>query len=1264
MTPPPADTTTSVAVTFVNPNNGNSSTSNLTATIVDNRKNMCVHLSAQDPSKYVKAVLCIDLSNDSDPTTLASHSLKIGPNYIGTVSSVGPSDIHYPFADGVEYSIKIKALLREGSSNSVLSFDGRFTWGSQSNAESYQHIHMDNGGTTFVQSDCYVQNPNEIENGSTIELNVPLDTSNDHGLVPLSMVFVFDEADNYPANATDNSESLSSYCVEQAYESSGQYILENNELTDDRIYYCNVTAIYDDGHTISVTLPDAIHVIGKPEIDSITAYGLGVGQTDADVQGIPQVAEVYMSESGSPVNIPTANGNIRFELRQGDDAYYSATLPISTEVTDGTIKYTINKDDLTKEWTTTAPAQNEDGEYTYNVFAIVEYSSSGGGANIVKTSDAVEKTFTSDIIPLPSVEIYNAWVLASVTTIAGQDQVDMTDADSAAGYAAAPETGILVRFKKHDYYGISETDGFYQDLDAIDGDGNAVTNHKFMIKVNDGEFQPVERLHQILGNASKNDRQNATDLFSAIMLENEDGIYPNIPGTPGVVGSSQEYIYALICGPSGTYQPYTQGDSVVVSVQILGPAGEVTIPDATESNEHVVVNKINEYEMTVCTDSEPTFTNNTIRIPINNPNTQENELYFASVNVTSNLASPNDDVTVDISNDGVFDVELSNPNIRGAGSANDITYQVRHVIYDPNNEGNTIMGPVSAEYTIHAKDEPTSSNFSVSNYSYDTFNVESQCGFTFNIDFFDVGTTSTSGVHVYFESNNDDANASNDIPKTLVYDVKRSDGDSQANITVILQTTGPETSAVTDGVKIQDINGNDSENLWLNFSSGTLSFVPYYTAQTECTDVPIDEHIEVEDAKHEEDIYNVPVIDVVTGINLIGGALESHTGTQVEWNNELGQYNARPSVTASHDLTVNSQDQSGSVVDNVDTSSYDLNLGNAVSSYNIVFRVKVVTADNEEYLSQGVTLTFDSVSFDQSVMTVTCERGSNDTNLRVHYDNYTAEPSTAASLNVEEVKLVHNPNGSNDPQDADVVVLNCTTTSNDIQPDSTSLNYNISDYEQGNELKLQMRVKAGCDYTVTYSGGIPENKDSVATYLSLDAPITEYTVATKLQVTIESTYQVVSGGTHDGKIALSLKINTNGLHSEGLESFVCILAQEGDFTNENDSDGQGKQVVVSFSSTADVPPTYDQQADAIATPGSGENIAANETVNLTTEATNGIDEPNGIFTLVTGDLTSSDESTLYIPIEAAFDNTKAITVVCIVANRLGIAVDNATVVPS
>lgn len=1264
MTPPPEDRTTSVAVTFVNPDNS-SSTSNLTATIYDNRNNICVNVSVQDPSKYVKAVVCIDTNEETNPTTLASHSLKIGPNFIGTVLSVGPSDIRYAFADGVEYSIKIKALLREGTSNSVISFDSKFTWGSQSNAESYQHIHMDNGGTTFVQSDCYVQNPNEIENGSTIELNVPLDTSNDHGLVPHSMVFVFDEADNYPANATDNSESLSSYCVEQAYESSGEYILENNELTNDSIYACNVTAIYSDGHTTSVTLPVKLYVIAKPVISSITAYGLGVDQTDADDDEIAQVMDVYMSESGTPVNIPTANGDIRFEFRQGDDTYYSATLPVSTtQESDNTIKYTITKEDLTQEWSTTAPTQNEDGSYTYNIVAILEYDAVSGSDNIVKTSDAVEKTFTSDIIPLPSVEAFNAWILASVTTVDGQDQVDLADPVSDAGYTAAPETAIVVRFKKHNYYGSGKTDGFHQDLDAVDGDGNPVTNHKFMIKVNDGEFQPVQRLHQILGDPSKNDRENATDAFSAPMLENEDGVYPNIPGPSGVPGSSQEYIYALICGPSEDYEPYTQGDSVVVSVQILGPGGEVTIPEPTSSNEHVVVNKINQYEMTVCTDSEPTFIDDTIRIPINNPNTQENELYFASVNVTSNLASPNDDVTVDISNDGVFDVELPNPDIRGAGSANDINYQVRYIIADPNNVESTIMGPVSAEYTIHAKDEPTSANFLVSNYEYKIFNDESESSFTFDIDFYDVGTTSINGVHVYFESDNDDATASNDISRTLVYDVKRSDGDNQTNILVTLQTTGPETSAVTDGVKIQDINGNDSENLWLNFSSGTLSFVPYYTAQTECTDVPIDEHIEVEDAKHEEDIYNVPVIDVVNDVTLVGGALEAFTGTQVEWTNELNQYDERPSVTATHDLSVNTQDQSSGVVDDSEKSYYDIDLGNAVSSYTVEIRVKIVTGDGEVYLSEAVTVTFDSVSVDQSGMTITVLRGSNNVNLRASHSDYTADPSTAASLNVEEVQLVHNENGSHDPEDEGVVLLNCTTTSDDIQPDGTALNYDISSFALGDELKLQMRMKVGCDYTVTYSGGIPENKDSVATYLSLETvPTKNYIVATKPEVTIGPTYQVVSGGPNDENIALFIKIDAKGLHKEGVESCVCILAQEGDYTNENDGDGQGKQVVISFSSTADVPPTYDQQADAIATFGSGENIAANETVYLTIETIDGIEEPNGQFVLVTDDLTSSDESTLYIPPDAGFDNTKPITFVIICSTKLGITVANATVTP-
>jgi hypothetical protein len=231
------------------------------------------------------------------------------------------------------------------------------------------------------------------------------------------------------------------------------------------------------------------------------------------------------------------------------------------------------------------------------------------------------------------------------------------------------------------------------------------------------------------------------------------------------LGSAQEPIYFLI--PSTDL--FVQTDSVKVSVAIEPRTGETTRPAATESNTVVAVSKVNQYVMTVGTASEPRFIQGTLTVPINNPTSSD--AYFTHAIFTSNLAAPNALKEVSVSNDGVFDIAVVNPNIRGANC----DYQVRYKISDPNASG-SITGPISATYSVMLNDPPGLDNFSVTNFSYKTFNNDGVSSFKFDVTFQTVGTRSVDGVIVYFESTNDDADATNDITLILtqLMDVKKS----------------------------------------------------------------------------------------------------------------------------------------------------------------------------------------------------------------------------------------------------------------------------------------------------------------------------------------------------------------------------------------------------------------------------------------------------------------------------------------------------------
>ena len=1261
--------TTSVTVDFC-PRNSSTASSTLTGTLIDNRNYLTLNLNyADNVANFVNAQVLIDSIDATSPATLKSYNLKLGQNFIGTSSSVSANDIRHSFTNLSRYSIKVKAVTNDGSVTTLYSQYAN----DESPSSSYNFLFRSDGGDVFASdANCNIANPNEIEgvDGNVIEIDCPLDIAQPgaDSRVPSKVLFTFDETDDYVGteNDTDNSEQLSGCSFLVDFEVSGRYILtqtSDNHLTNDSSYAVSVTAIYDSangGHTVSKTLDDLVHAITSPVIDHVVAYGLDEDQTDAEDPTISSVMNVYLTSESSPVKILPASGKVTFKLSQDGAVFYSAEMDVSsTTDTDGNYVYTILKADLTKIWTTTPPMQNANKSYTFDVTAEVEYTIVGG--SVVKTSNIVPATFTSDINQLSSVNLVNAWMAATNVAGSGDRTVNISNATTASGYSVAPELGMIVTIPKNDLYGSAITAGMYQDLDAVDSDGNPTTYHKFMMSTNGGTYKPVKKLYQIQGNSTKTIQENCIallELTAGDAIENNDGLYPNIPGTPSVLGSAQPPIYVWI---PNVVNGFSQQDSVKISVAIIPPSGLTTLPAPTESDEVVAVNKINRYTMTVGPESvsEPRFTgtgaNGDLVVPIHNPTTATtDEFYFSSaIFSSSNLSSPNDSVTQAVSNSGVFDITIEDPSIRGTATTCD--YRVAYKIDDPN--GGTITGPDSILYSIYLKDEPTKDNFTISNFSYKTFNDNGESSFKFDIVFNDVGNTSIDGTNVYFSSNNDDANNSNDIPETLVLTVERLDGDSQSNLTVTLQSTAPTTSAVTDGIKIGDSDGSLSSNTWLNFRSGTITFKPYYTARVTSSD---DAQNEIDDEKT-EDILNIPVVDLPANVSLTGGVIESYDDTKLEWDNDLSDYSGLSSITASYDLALNSVNQTNNITAN---NSYTVDLGSTPSTYTLELRTKVSSnVDANVYYSKKVVVVFNSVSVVQSGMNVTVSRGSNDTNLNAQFAAYTTDPPAPAApnLNVTEVKVVDNSISAvnTNPDDEGVKVLTCTSDSTSVQLAAIVNSYDLAEdeYEQADLMNLTVRMEAGVDYTLKYGDSSTSNEESTPLYLALNGPSKPYVVATKPSVEILNRYHVLSGP-YAGQTALHMTCDLKGAKHEGAQSVTVIMAREGDYTDANNGSGSGAEIILTFESNNARLRSYTVGPNADVTLSSTDNLGANEVHTLNTDDTEGFSESTstGDFTLVMGTLDNSDESTLYMPIDCEF-TTFPISIIVVVSTRLGTDVD-------
>lgn len=1262
MTPPPPpsnDETTAVSVVF---KKGSTVLPNISAYLYDERNSVTIKINGDD--NKTTYTLTID-SRDESSNQHLPITLKPGQHVID--SSI------YEFSDRLPYVFKMMVTQNK---QTYYSYFSHGVEESNQNTQSYSFFYREDGGDVFSE-DSAVLNPNEIENNSPIIISAPVidpqvisltkelnvlqgelanlnESSEEYTAKeeeiaakqaaieqvedtrkPHTVMFSFDEVDNYigVANDSDNTEQIVNYSPVFEYAESGEYHLENNQLVNGRSYLVKVIGIYSDGEVIHKKLNDKVNVITAPVIHNITGYGLGADPTDPSNDAVSTVMEIKITAASSPDNIAAVNNQIKFNFKQSGELIYSATkevIPVSDAV-NGNIIYRVLTEDMSQPQS--PPTQNEDKSYTYDVTAVLEYSLEEGSATIVKTSNSVSKDFKDDIIPIAEVTILNAWIAASVTIVHDERVVNLDDGRSAQGYQNAPVTAIAGQFSKHDYFGSGKTTGFIKDLDFID------TKFKFEMSVNEGEWQPVQNLHIILGAVNASDQQNYVNLMSEEMQSNPDGLYsnPDVPDelkTPTrVPGSQQPDIYFMVCGPP--QNPYQQDDSIQVRVQIITPEGETTIPSPTESNENIVMNKVIKYIMEKKTSSEPKFIgsgdDSVLLIPINNVTNQD---YLDSVTFKSDLEEPNDSITQTVTDkDGVFDVNVFNPSARGVNEQ--MKYTVYYTLSDPNTD-TTIRGPVSIEYTISVSDEPVNENFTISNFDYNTFHGENESSFEFKVSFQDVDSTSINGINVYFKSDNDDENSSNNIPETLVATVSRynsdeSEHDENELIKVTLQTEGPSTSSATDGVKVLDKSGNSSNQIWKNYRSGTIVFRPYIESGNEVN--------EVSGVYDEEVINNFPVFDPVDPefVSLTGGVIQSYQGTQVSWTNDLTEkYGSVSNVDASHELSVNSQDQTENI--NGDSDSYHVNISGAASTYTVDIKVKIVAVNGDVFYSESTTVVFDSVSVQTSSLNVTVARGSNHSVFKASYQPLVVDDGDDDNLVVTSVEIVDNedPDNNVDPEGEAVVVLICTSTDANIKPATTVHTHDISSYQLGDDIDAVVRVEAGVKYTVNDG----ESQNSIPLYLTLSAA-ENYVVAKKPSVNVADTYVVVNN-----ELKITLNINANGLWNEGLQGCFVLLTQDGDFTDEVDADPKGALATLHFDSTQFLN-TYETQVPANAEPESIDNMATGEPFELT-------DENGTTYNLTLNTLNSDDKSVLTVPANAGFDFTKPLMVIAVASTRLGL----------
>jgi hypothetical protein len=1152
--PPSSTPSTSVQINFYN-SDGTLNT-DFNGQLSDNRSDGINLTLSGDSSQVLTAQLYVDSATATNTATLKTYKLNLGGDNIIKVGQAGETD-RYLFVNDTHYSLKVKIML---NTTGFPTCYGKFTISGAAQTTSYNYLY-----TTTVDtiSSATVTNPDSIQNDSSIVISAPMNFVDTRR--PVDMVFTFDVFEY--SSTDDNSGSLAPYVAVLSYSSDNTYTLTNNQLVNDNKYACTVTAVYADGWSTSKNVVEPVYVVTAPVINTETsvAYGLD-DKLDAGDQATSTVAIIKLEPGSTPVNITLYDGNVTFHFKQGNQGNLCYSASIVASITD---TYTIMRSDLVEEGG--IPVQNSDavGSFNFDVTALIIYNKTGG--TFTKVSNIWADNYTMDVIPLTEVSLENAWISTAVTTVGGSRMVDNDNTTSMTGYAAAPEFGLVGKFQKNNFFGNGGI-GLLNDLDTTD------TQFKFEITVNSGPKIDVPKLALMKGYLGegafhvpvyRTNQENYTALLAETVQTLTGGKVDNVPLVgSAVLGSQQPDLYFTIPQMNGAVKLYEQDDNVKVTVSITSKTKGITLAQGTVSNAVKVVHKVNTYTMGVGSDSEPRMSgsgvNAVLTVPINNPTTKSTgDYYLASSTFKSNLTAPNNSVTVTQSGSGVFDMSITNPVPSVTSSC---TYQVAYNIADPN--GSEVRGPLSQAYTVRLSDEPTAANnLSVTNYTYTTFGDATGpkvAGFTFDIEFKDVAASVVDGVHVYFKKGSD---------LDLVKTVMRGPNDVQTGINVVLQSTPPDVFDSSSGVNVMDSAG-DVGVFWNNWSKGEIVFKAFKTPLMEsATDAAGPDSTD----SASFDIFNIPPISAPTDFVLNGGVKEMYKETSVQWMGTLSVYGT--DVTPSYVLTL-SEASNVAVDKSADVLNFDL-LGDTINYYNVdiqtlpadteyklALKIKLVGTNGYAWYGTLQTITFNSVSVDESSRAVSVKRGSAITVLKASFSNNTTDPAVASNLVHVERKLVDNVNNSNNPENPDIQVLE-NGAADAVQADTLTHTYNLltAGYARGDVLNLQVRSKVSVTYTLTTGPGAPAPKTSTGQYVSLAAaPKKTYTVAGAPVVTVGDSYTV-----QNGKISIPFTMDANGLAKEGFSALTAIIAQESDLTDAGDANsGNGGTAIVTFSPDSNV----------------------------------------------------------------------------------------------
>ena len=1045
---------------------------------------------------------------------------------------------------------------------------------------------------------------------------------------------------------------------------SGDYLFNNNDY---RIK-AEVTLARHDANaanelrlselsSATESIPDKVNFSLKtPFITSITSYDFQIEEGD---NANPVIANIVVRREPYELVAPNSVEGIKFLIYDSDETTLVGSTNFYTFQNSGanpSAEYSILFNHVVIE---SGQDLLENGR-TYKVKAQVTIIKHSGDTELRLSAEFKNLKGSQDTAPLSSVTISNSWALAT----------NNDPSSSSTRFNASPSIGISGFFKKTPQFNGGST------LNHLD-----ITSTKFKIEyqVGEGSWSYVQKAVLLQKSGSESLQEAVSRVNAESVVSSANGQYANVVGS-GPGHNQPEMIFFIPQEQVTGINAFTEINQVKIRISIIDPTdmwqstnGGITEP--RESNSIQLINRINSYDYVVGESSEPFNSVNGeghlfLNVPVDWKSTHAHSVkvgykYVSGDSYSYQTFTYNPTTTIS------FEVD---PN---AGTT--LYYSVAYLVSNVNISTTATTQGLTIEKDVSNKLFPSSTDYSITSTSYNTFNTGGKSSITFNLAFTAASTARIDGLNVYFTS--PDSSQGSAVEKKRIATFNASQGGNGKTIQLLHAGSTINYSHTLNFTPLNTINASgtivtDLSVIWQDFDLANISFEAYRDKRVTSTGASYGttNYVESGSSNFDKTIWNVPFM-VSPGSNgpitLEGGVRNSSTATKLSWMQVVDPNG----IYFTHDFTMMKNDNSTSLIHNdsgLATNQKILTIdADANAKYNITLALVFApstTGSMREVSAYPNLIEFHTIHVDVSGINILVNNPSNISIVNLSFndavvsgDSVTSGATGTASFtnNIVEHNVIYS---TTNPTNA---LTRLAPSSNNvierIVSPATLKQYTLPVTTPATKYSFFMRLKALIKYNVTKYVGAASSTPSVELLTTDSVEISDQTATSVGSQYIVSSIPIIGSSVTitphptEGNTTLNFLLDANGLEEEGFISVVVILAQDG-----TDTKPDGEAAILLFPDAG----TTSNYTNNVAGSGSASldpRLAGGESFTTTPRTLTGavMGTNSGEYTLTIGDVNSStgryNTSTLMMPLSSVsgFTSGEEMNMFILVTTRRG-----------